>query len=114
MLTLKNVTHAQDFIAFNFACDVVVKCSGDGLWGCEAGRKVHVTGINIIKDNYEDCYSEHNTVTVNVEHDSTWDIYSDNGFAEAISKLLNMDVSFTEQGMQEDELASMEAFATQD
>jgi len=43
-----------------------------------------------------------------VEHDATWNIYTDSGFENAISKTLNMDVSFTEQGMQDDELASME------
>jgi hypothetical protein len=45
---------------------------------------------------------------VNVEHDADWTIYTDSGFENAISKTLNMDVSFTEQGMQEEGLASME------
>jgi hypothetical protein len=44
-----------------------------------------------------------------VMHDSTWDIYSDSAFEAAISAALGYDVGFTEQGMQEDERASMEA-----
>ena len=42
-------------------------------------------------------------------HDSTWDIYTDYGFAAAISKALGYEVRFTEQGMQDDYCASMEA-----
>jgi hypothetical protein len=46
---------------------------------------------------------------VNVTHDSTWDIYTDSAFEAAISEALGFTVGFTEQGMQEDEFASMEA-----
>ena len=34
--------------------------------------------------------------------------YTDSGFAEVVSKLLGCDVSYTEQGMQQDNYASME------
>jgi hypothetical protein len=40
--------------------------------------------------------------------DGSWRIYTDTGFEEAVSELLGTDVSFTEQGMQEDGVASME------
>jgi beta-lactamase class D len=58
-----------------------------------------------VTNAYEDAVS----VMVNVEHNSTWDIYTDTGFESAISAALGFAVTFTEQGMQEDELASMEA-----
>jgi hypothetical protein len=45
---------------------------------------------------------------VDVEHDTTWDIYTDSGFEAAISAALGFDVGFTEQGMQDDGYASME------
>jgi hypothetical protein len=35
-------------------------------------------------------------------------MYTDSGFSDAISALLGTDVSFTEQGMQDDGYASME------
>ena len=94
----------KDFTAVRYNCDFVVETAGDGLWGCEAGRRVRVTGISVITNAYEDEVS----IMVNVTHDSTWDIYTDTAFEEAISTVLGIAVGFTEQGMQEDELASME------
>ena len=49
--------------------------------------------------------------SVNVTHDGgkgSWNMYTDSGFEDAISKALGFSVSFTEQGMQEDNFASME------
>jgi hypothetical protein len=45
---------------------------------------------------------------VDVEHNGPWTIYTDSGFAEAISDLVGFQVDFTEQGMQNDGMASME------
>jgi len=105
VLTLNNVSNDKDCVAYNFKCNFVVETAGDGLWGCEAGRKINVTGISIIHNAYdEEIYT-----MVNVIHDSTWDIYTDSGFESAISEAVGFKVSFTEQGMQEDEYASMEA-----
>ena len=104
-LTLKSFERDSDFVAYNFACDFTVTTAGDGLWGCEAGRKIKVTGISIVHNAYE---ADEISTLVNVTHDSTWDIYTDSGFEAAISDAVGFDVSFTEQGMQEDEHASME------
>ena len=104
-LTLTSIDKDADYIAQAFACDFVVACAGDSIWGDTEGRQVRVTGINIITNAYDDNVN----VMVNVTHDSTWDIYTDSGFEEAISKAVGFDVTFTEQGMQEDEFASMEA-----
>ena len=88
-----------------YAANFTVVAAGDGLWGCEAGRKVNVKNIYVLTESDdEDAYK-----TVNVEHDSTWDIYTDTAFSAAISAALGFTVAFTEQGMQEDEFASMEA-----
>ena len=103
-LTLVRFTKDEDSIVTDFACDFTVTTAGDGLWGCEAGRQVHVTGISIINNIYDgEVYT-----MVNVTHDSTWDIYTDSEFEAAISEAVGFDVSFTEQGMQEDNFASME------
>ena len=103
-LTLKSFESDSDFVAYNFACDFTVETAGDGLWGCEAGRKIKVTGITIVHNTYDDeIFTQ-----VNVTHDSTWDIYTDSGFSDAISEAVGFAVDFTEQGMQDDNYASME------
>ena len=46
--------------------------------------------------------------SVRVEHNGPWSIYTDSGFSKAISEIVGFGVDFTEQGMQEDGMASME------
>ena len=104
-LTLTSFTKDDDYTAQAFDCDFIVQCAGDSLWGDTAGRQVRVTGISIVTNAYEDNVM----LQVNVTHDSTWDIYTDSGFEAAISDAVGFAVQFTEQGMQEDEYASMEA-----
>lgn len=104
-LTLVNFEKDEDCVITEFACKFTVTTAGDGLWGCEAGRKVNVNGITIITNAYDSEVG----VMVNVSHDSTWNIYTDSGFESAISDALGFAVGFTEQGMQEDFFASMEA-----
>ena len=77
---------------------------GTSIWDYDynkLGYEVAVTGVTVID---EDGY-----VMVNVAHNAGWQIYTDKGFERCISELLGFDVTFTEQGMQEDEYASMEA-----
>lgn len=82
-----------------------VKLAMDSIWRYEGKDTVNVNSVQVIKTVYGDGY-EH--TMVNVGHDTTWDIYTDTGFEAAISKLMGEDVSFTEQGMQDDGYASME------
>jgi hypothetical protein len=89
--------------------------NGDGYWGAEAGRTVTLTGFTVDymnADTYEHCNEgDDNAVIghVSVDHDSTWDVYTDTGFQEAAANYTNiMGLGFTEQGMQNDNLASME------
>ena len=91
------------------------KLAGDGYWGAEAGRSVTLTGFTVEymnSDTYEPCNEGDDGAVighVTVEHDSTWDVYTDSAFAEAAANFTNiMGLGFTEQGMQEDGLASME------
>jgi len=104
-LTLVRFAKEEDCVISEFACKFTVTTAGDGLWGCEAGRQVNVNGITIITNSYDDELY----LMVNVSHDSEWDIYTDSGFESAISEALGFSVGFTEQGMQEDFYASMEA-----
>jgi len=90
--------------------------AGDGLWGAEAGRSVTITGFNV--DYYIDPQS-YETVPadtkgavighVTVNHDSTWDVYTDSAFVDAARNFTGIaDLDFTEQGMQSNNEASME------
>lgn len=76
--------------------------AGDSIWGYAGPSTVTVSSIDVYED--EDGYK-----SISVEHDTTWDIYTDTGFEQAISEQLGYAVMFTEQGMQEDGVASMEA-----
>lgn len=104
-LTLHKFERHEDMTTVRFDCDFFVTTAGDGLWGCEAGRKVRVFTIDVSTRASGDDVC----VQVNVGHDSEWDIYTDTAFERAISDALGFKVHFTEQGMQDDELASMEA-----
>ena len=89
--------------------------AGDGYWGAEAGRSVTLTGFTVEymnSDTYEACAEGDDGAVighVTVDHDSTWDVYTDSAFAAAAANYTNiMGLDFTEQGMQADRLASME------
>ena len=86
-------------IKFPFA----VQLAGDSIWGYEGPQTVTVSDIDVYED--EDV----GYTSIEVEHDTTWEIYTDSGFEAAISKALGYEVQFTEQGMQQNGMASMEA-----
>jgi len=104
-LTLHKFERHEDMTTVRFDCDLFVTCAGDGLWGCEAGRRVRVFTIDVSTRSSGDDVC----VQVSVGHDSDWDIYTDTAFERAISDALGFRVRFTEQGMQDNERASMEA-----
>ena len=86
----------------NIKLPFVVTLAGDSIWDYAGPSTVTVTDISVYTD--EDGYT-----SVSVEHNTTWDIYTDSGFEQAISEQLGYAVMFTEQGMQENGVASMEA-----
>ena len=97
-----------DYTSTFYGVDGTVALAGDSIWGDTAGRTVTVKGITVTEEQYDD---GDKYMHVTVEHDSTWDIYTDTAFTRAISEALKMDVDFTEQGMQDDGLASMEVYS---
>ena len=101
----KNANETINYTTYEV--DGNVKLAMDSIWDYDGSDTVAVKSIQVIETvDSED--NDSNYKMVNVEHDATWQIYTDSGFENAISKTLNMDVSFTEQGMQEDNYASME------
>jgi hypothetical protein len=80
-----------------------IELAGDSIWDRDEPnpRTVTVTDYNIDKD-------EEGYISVTVEHDGPWTVYTDSGFEEEISDMIGMEVSFSEQGMQEDGVAHLE------
>jgi hypothetical protein len=92
-----------------------IDLAGDSIWDRQGENpaKVYVMSITIenpyepggyMDDDEDDGYRK-----VDVEHNGPWTIYTDSGFAEGISDLVGFPVDFTEQGMQEDGMASLES-----
>lgn len=113
-LTLANTDTSEDSISTTYNCNVLVQLAGDSIWDCEL-EAVTVTSVHIHEqwwDELDGDSSIHITVCYNVngdeEYEDSWRLYTDSGFADAISTLLGTEVMFTEQGMQEDGMASME------
>ncbi len=82
-----------------------VKLAGDSIWDKEDTNPpmVTITDYEVVE---EDGY-----VSVTVEHDGPWTIYTDSGFEKEISEMIGMELSFSEQGMQEDGRAHLEGTA---
>ena len=110
-LKLVGVTTADETTTTEYKCNVDVRLAGDSVWDCEI-EAVTVTSIHIHETFWEDTSTVHIAVcyTVNgdAEYEGSWRLYTDTGFEEAVSALLGTDVTFTEQGMQDDGYASME------
>jgi hypothetical protein len=90
-----------------------VELAGDSIWEYEGPQTVTVSGIDLyyVDEDYNGVPADApnaRLLDVHVTHDTDWRIYTDSGFERAISEELGFDVMFTEQGMQEDGLASME------
>ena len=85
-----------------------VQLAGDSIWGYTGPSTVDVSAIQVIESVYADEPADSYTL-VNVMHNTTWDIYTDSAFENAISSVLGFAVQFTEQGMQDNNYASLEA-----
>ena len=113
LLTLVSKEAHGDLLLTDYKCNVDVTLAGDSAWDCTL-EAVTITGVYIAETFNEDdgdIYT-HIAVTYNVngneDYEGSWRLYTDSGFEEAVGNLLATNVSFTEQGMQEDNYASME------
>jgi len=115
-LTLLEVRREDDeTTCTDYECNVEVQLAGDSIWDCTLDtvtiKSIHIAETVYADDGYTSihiavCYDVNGVDGTEVE--DSWRIYTDSGFEEAVSELLGEDVSFTEQGMQEDGVASME------
>ena len=112
-LTLVSSVQEGETLNTEYKCTRTVVLAGDSLWDCTL-KTVCITGIHIAETVYDEDedISTHIGVTYTVngatDVEGSWRLYTDTGFEAVVSKLLGCDVSYTEQGMQEDNVASME------
>ena len=99
-LTFAHTDTDEDSVSTTYDCNVEVQLAGDRIWDC-AIETVTVTSIHITV-----CYN----VDGDTEYEGSWRLYTDSGFANAISELLGTQVFFTEQGMQDEGRASYDAY----
>ena len=91
-----------------------VELAGDSIWDREGENPAKVMVMSITIENpyapggYMDDDEDDGYRKVDVEHNGPWSIYTDSGFSKAISEIVGFEVDFTEQGMQNDGMASME------
>ena len=91
-----------------------VELAGDSIWDKEGENPAKVMVMSITIENpyepggYMDDDEDDGYRKVDVEHNGPWSIYTDTGFSKAISEIVGFEVDFTEQGMQNDGMASME------
>ena len=118
-LTVREVETDEDFVTTTYTCDVRATLAGDSIWDCALTEAddVRITTICVTEGvaggDYDGYRSVNVYYTVNgfddgEALDETWRLYTDTGFAATVSELLGEEVYFTEQGMQEDGVASME------
>ena len=116
-LTLVSVTQQDETTSTEYKCAVPVQLAGDSIWDC-AITDIVITGIHIHETFWnedEDCEVD-SCIYINVcytvdgsdEVEGSWRMYTDTGMEAAVSELLGTGVMFTEQGMQENNVASME------
>ena len=105
-LTLVQTIADEEQKTYCFACNETVTLAGESLWGyTQAGDVVTITAINVHAEEYDgEVY-----YSVNAQLAEERIIYTDDAFADAVSNLLNMQVDYTEQGMQDEGLVSLEA-----
>ena len=84
---------------------IAIETAGDSYWR-ESGSEI--VSIHSITNREYDIDDEH-YFDVYVRHDSDWTIYTDTGFERAISAAIGHEVRWSEQGMQEDGMAHLEA-----
>ena len=104
MLTItKTNTYADDLdTVTDYTVTGTVELAGDSIWDYTCPSTVEVSAVHVRTN--EDGY-----VYVGVTHNTDWRIYTDSAFESAISTVVGEPVTFTEQGMQDDNYATLEA-----
>jgi hypothetical protein len=130
---MKNVTHTTDGYMFEVTVNKMFNTCGDGYWS-DTAKEVFVTSISMFVSNVneadegEEAYYCDGDLAVHYTEE-TWDnnelglIYTDSAFLECVrAELISAGVSveaaeavtYSEQGMQDDERVSCDAYELAD
>jgi hypothetical protein len=82
-----------------------IALAGDSIWLNRDGMQYADDIVTITDYKVEETDG---MIEVWVEHTAPWEIYTDSGFAKGISKMLGIDVDWSEQGMQDEGVAHLE------
>ena len=118
-LTLVSKETDEDFVSTHYSCDVRATLTHDSIWDCTLtdADDIRICRICVTEGVAGGDYNSYRSVnvyyTVNGFDDcealeGSWRLYTDTGFENTVSELLGETIFFTEQGMQEDGVASME------
>ena len=112
-LTQTAVETDEDFVCTTYTCDVEITLAGDSIWDCDLERvqlKTICITEGVAGGDYDGYISINAYYTVDGDEapEGSWRMYTDSGFTDVVSELLGFEVSYTEQGMQEDGMASLE------
>tara|TARA_R110002050_G_scaffold50688_3_gene117127 strand:+ start:2662 stop:3786 length:1125 start_codon:yes stop_codon:yes gene_type:complete len=82
-----------------------IALAGDSIWLNRDGMQYADDVVTITDYKVEETDG---MIEVWVEHNAPWEIYTDSGFAKGISRILGIDVDWSEQGMQAQGVAHLE------
>ena len=82
-----------------------IALAGDSIWLNRDGMQYADDVVTITDYKVEETDG---MIEVWVEHTAPWEIYTDSGFAKGISKMLGIEVDWSEQGMQGEGVAHLE------
>ena len=104
MLNLTQSHFAEDSVEHCFPVSDTARCDGTSLWMESKGMTFNVDAITI----RHLALADRIVTEVLVSHDGPWEVYTDRGFEQSVSRIVGFPVKFTEQGMQEHGQASLE------
>jgi len=105
MLKNMTMTHFADgSVEHSFLVNDTARCDGTSLWMDSKGLTVGVLAYTI----RHVALADRIVTEVLVSHDGPWEVYTDRGFEQDVSRIVGFPVKFTEQGMQELGIASLE------
>ena len=104
MLNLSQSHFADGSVEHSFPVNDTARCDGSSIWMDSKGLTFNVDAITIRHLALADSI----VTEVLVAHDGPWEVYTDRGFEQDVSRIVGFPVRFTEQGMQELGIASLE------
>jgi DNA-binding transcriptional MerR regulator len=81
-----------------------IELAMDSIWDRRSEQMTEMVFVKEITINED----EDGYLSVEVEHDGPWEIYTDTAFPEAISEICGCEVDWSEQGMQDEGMAHLE------